>query len=268
LNVFKLELNTLQNNIFSSLFVGQFLFTLKEVGSTNNFLKEMLSKSTPVMNGTVIMAENQFAGRGQQQKSWHTEPGKNLTFSILLETGFLPIAQQFDLTMAISVAVFEALHPLLGEKLKIKWPNDIYYGDLKLGGILIENIIQGNQIKHSVIGIGLNINQVEFPDWLPNPTSLKQILLKDYDLKTLLSDICLRIEAGYLSLQNGDGPAVRKEYLSRLYWMNELKQFKANDELFEGTIKTVKESGLLVVENNKGAEMEFSFKEIQFLNGK
>jgi BirA family biotin operon repressor/biotin-[acetyl-CoA-carboxylase] ligase len=267
LNVFKLELNTLQNNIFSSLFVGHFFFTLKEVDSTNNFLKEILSKSTPVMNGTVIMAENQFAGRGQQQKSWHTQPGKNLTFSILLETDFLPIAQQFDLTMAISVAVFEALYPLLGEKLKIKWPNDIYYDDLKLGGILIENIIQGNQIKNSVIGIGLNINQVDFPDWLPNPTSLKQILRKDYDLKILLSEICACIEAGYLNLKNGDSLSARKAYLNRLYWLNERKNFKANDELFEGTIKTIRENGLLVVENNKGAELEFSFKEIQFLNG-
>jgi BirA family transcriptional regulator, biotin operon repressor / biotin---[acetyl-CoA-carboxylase] ligase len=268
LNVFKLELNTLQNNIFSSLFVGQFFFTLKEVDSTNNFLKQMLSNSTPVMNGTVIMAENQYAGRGQQQKSWHTEPGKNLTFSILLETDFLPIKSQFDLTIITSMAVFEALYPLLGENLKIKWPNDIYYGDFKLGGILIENIIQGNQIKKSVIGIGLNINQVDFPEWLPNPTSVKQILRKDYDLKTLLSDICACIETGYLGLKNGDGFAVRKSYLNRLYWLNELKPFKANDELFEGWIKTVRENGLLVVENNKGEELEFSFKEIQFLNGK
>jgi BirA family biotin operon repressor/biotin-[acetyl-CoA-carboxylase] ligase len=122
----------LQNNIFSGLFVGQNFLVLKEVDSTNNFLKELLSNSKPLMEGTVIMAENQYAGRGQHQNGWHAEPGKNLTFSLLLKPHFLPVIEQFDLIRAVSLGVFDALQPILGDKLKIKWPNDIYYADFKL----------------------------------------------------------------------------------------------------------------------------------------
>jgi BirA family biotin operon repressor/biotin-[acetyl-CoA-carboxylase] ligase len=256
----------LQNNIKLGLFVGQNLLTLKEVDSTNNFLKNLLSNSKPLPEGTVIMAESQYAGRGQQQNQWHSEPGKNLTFSLLLRPGFLNTQNQFDLTRAISLGVYDALEPLLGGQLKIKWPNDIYYGDKKLGGMLIENIVQGSQIKNSVVGIGVNVNQENFPAGAVNATSLKQILHADYDLKVLLSDISRYIEAYYLNLKAGKIDFVRKTYLSRLYWLNELKRFKANEEIFEATIIAVKENGLLIVKNNNGTEAEFSLKEIEFLN--
>ncbi|HZX59878.1 MAG TPA: biotin--[acetyl-CoA-carboxylase] ligase, partial [Mucilaginibacter sp.] len=122
-----------------------------------------MSNSKPLPDGTVIMADDQHAGRGQQNNRWHSEPGKNLTFSLLLRPSFLSVTRQFDLTRAVSMGIIEALRPFLGEKLKIKWPNDIYYEDRKMGGILIENTLQSNQIKNSVIGIGLNINQEAFP---------------------------------------------------------------------------------------------------------
>ena len=256
----------MQNNIFSGLFVGQNFVTIKEVDSTNNFLKQLASNSKPVIEGTVIMAENQTAGRGQQQNSWHAEPGKNLTFSLLLKPSFLPVTQQFDLVRAVSLGVFDALHPLLGDGLKIKWPNDIYYGDRKLGGMLIENMIQGGQIKNAIVGIGLNINQQTFPDYLPNAISVKQILQQDYDLKTLLSDICRYIEAYYLNLKAGKILFVRETYLTRLYWLNEQKEYKSKEGQFAGTIKSVKDNGILVVENNKHEELEFSLKEIEFVN--
>ena len=256
----------MQNNIFSGLFVGQNFVTIKEVDSTNNFLKQLASNSKPVIEGTVIMAENQTAGRGQQQNGWYAEAGKNLTFSLLLKPSFLPVTQQFDLVRAVSLGVFDALHPLLGDSLKIKWPNDIYYGNRKLGGMLIENMIQGGQIKNAIVGIGLNINQEKFPDNLPNATSVKQILQQDYDLKTLLSDICRHIEAYYLNLKAGKILFVRETYLTRLYWLNEQKEYKSKDGQFAGTIKSVKDNGILVVENNKHEELEFSLKEIEFVN--
>jgi BirA family biotin operon repressor/biotin-[acetyl-CoA-carboxylase] ligase len=268
LNVFELNIIiTLQNNIFSGLFVGQNLLTLKEVDSTNNFLKKLLSNSKPLPEGTVIMAESQFAGRGQQENKWHSEPGKNLTFSLLLKPSFLSISNQFDLTRAMSLGVFDALEPLLGEKLKIKWPNDIYYEDRKLGGMLIENLVQGEQIKNAIIGIGLNINQEDFPAGAINAVSLKQILHEDYDLRTLLADICKHIEAWYLGLKAGRDDFVRNSYLNRLYWLNEKNFFKTlNEKSFTGTIINVKYNGLLVVKNNNGDEKEFSLKEIEFLN--
>jgi BirA family biotin operon repressor/biotin-[acetyl-CoA-carboxylase] ligase len=256
----------LQNNIFSGLFVGQNFVTIKEVDSTNNFLKELVSNSKPLIEGTVIMAENQYAGRGQQQNGWHAEPGKNLTFSLLLKPSFLPVTDQFDLVRAISLGVFDALEPMLGNKLKIKWPNDIYYADQKLGGMLIENMIQGGQIKNAIIGIGLNINQEKFPDNLPNAVSLKQILQQDYDLKVLLSEICRNIEAYYLNLKAGKISFVRNTYLNRLYQLNEEKVYRSKDGVFNGIIKGVKDNGILVVKSNNGEELEFSLKEIVFLN--
>lgn len=256
----------MQNNIFSGLFVGQNFVTLKEVDSTNNFLKDLASNSKPLMEGTVIMAEKQYAGRGQQQNGWHAEPGKNLTFSLLLKPHFLPVTDQFDMVRAVSLGVYDALKPLLGDQLKIKWPNDIYYADYKLGGMLIENLIQGNQIKNAIIGIGLNVNQERFPADLPHARSIKQILHEDYDLKALLSEICRHIEAYYLNLKAGKISFVRKTYLSRLYWLNEKKSFKTQNTVFSGVIIDVKDNGKLVIQNNNSEENEFSLKEIEFLN--
>ena len=256
----------MQNNIFSGLFVGQNFVTLKQVDSTNNHLKELLSNSKPLPEGTVIMADNQYAGRGQQQNGWFASPGKNLTFSLLLKPHFLPLNNQFDLTRVISLGVFDAFQPLLGAALKIKWPNDIYYNDKKLGGILIENLVQGEKIKNSVVGVGLNINEGDFPDWVPNAISVKQILHGDYDKHFLLSDICRNIEAWYLNLKAGKVELVRKTYLSRLYWLNEQKAFKTGGGLLNGAITNVRDNGLLIVKNNNSRELEFSLKEIEFLN--
>jgi BirA family biotin operon repressor/biotin-[acetyl-CoA-carboxylase] ligase len=255
----------LQNNIFSGLFVGQNLVSLKEVDSTNTFLKNILSNSKPVPDGTVIMAETQYAGRGQRENTWHAEPGKNLTFSLLLKPGFLSAQQQFDLTRAVSLGVYDALYPLLRDSLKIKWPNDIYYGDKKLGGMLIENILHGSQIKSAIIGIGLNVNQENFPDNAVNATSIKNILQRDYELKNILAEICNNIEAYYLHLKAGRFEHVRNIYLSRLYWLNEQRQFKSNGQVFDGVIKNVKDNGLLVIDQN-GGEQVYNLKEIEFLN--
>lgn len=211
------------------------------------------------------MAESQYAGRGQQQNKWHSEPGKNLTFSILLTPTFLAVSDQFDLNRVVSLGVYDALYPYLGDGLKIKWPNDIYYGDRKLGGILIETHIQGSYIKDAIIGIGLNINQEGFESGAGNAISLKQILHRDYDLKTILSEICSHIEAYYLNLRADKFLLVRNTYLARLYWLNEVKPFRSNDQVFEGVIKNVKENGMLVVENNN-EQQEFSLKQIEFLN--
>lgn len=255
----------MQNNIFSALFVGQNLVTLKEVDSTNTFLKNILSNSKPLPEGTVIMAESQYAGRGQQQNKWNSEPGKNLTFSLLLNPVFLSPLNQFYLTRVISLGVAEALQAAAQSRISIKWPNDIYYNDRKLGGILIENILQGSQIKHAVAGIGLNINQEQFPDWVPNPVSLKQILHKDYDLRLLLSDICSRIEGWYLRLKAGQLDEIKTAYLNALYWYREVKNFRAGKVVFTGEVTGITEHGRLQVQQADGLH-EYNFKEIEFLN--
>ncbi len=255
----------MQNNTFSGLFIGHNLVTLTEVDSTNNFLKQSLANSTPLTEGTVIMAESQYAGRGQQSNKWHSEPGKNLTFSLLLKPSFLPVNQQFSLTIAISVGIIKALQKVLGAEVKIKWPNDVYFNDGKLGGVLIENMVQGQQIKNAIIGIGLNINQVNFDPAVPNPVSVKQILHKDYDAKHLLSEICACIEAAYLMLKAGNINTLKAFYLQNLYWLNELRPFRINGEQLEGRIEDVTATGQLVVSFDNELRL-FNFKEIEFLN--
>ncbi len=257
----------MQSNIFSGLFVGQNLVALKEVDSTNTFLKNLLSNSTPVPEGTVIMAESQYAGRGQQQNRWNSEPGKNLTFSLLLQPVFLSPLNQFYLTQVISLGVAETLNIIAGGGISIKWPNDIYYNDKKLGGILIENILQGSQIKYAVVGIGLNVNQQEFPQWVPNPVSLRQILHKDYDLRLLLSHLCSRIEGWYLRLKASKLADISAAYLALLYDYRQERSFRANGQEFIGTIAGVTQQGRLQVQQQGGLQ-EYNFKEIEFLHQK
>jgi len=211
------------------------------------------------------MAESQYAGRGQQNNKWHSEPGKNLTFSILLKPSFLSVNEQFSLNIATSVGIIKALEKVLGQGVKIKWPNDVYFNDGKLGGVLIENMVQGQQIKNTIIGIGLNVNQTDFDPSVPNPASVKQILHKDYDAKVLLSEICGCIEAAYLMLKAGNISKLKAFYLQNLYWLNELKRFKSNGEQFEGSIKDVTANGQLIVSIDDELRL-FNFKEIEFLN--
>jgi len=254
----------LQNNTFSTLFVGQNLIKLLAVDSTNTFLKRMVSNSEPLPEGTVIMAENQFEGRGQVESKWHAEPGKNLTFSILLHPSFLPVSEQFTLNMAISVAIQQALKKITGDGLTIKWPNDIYFDDKKVGGMLIENIISGSRIKACVVGIGINVNQEVFEDVLKGrATSLSQILHNHVNLISLLAEICSHIEAGYLKLKAGNYKTLRQDYLKFLYRFNVKANYRQNGEIFEGRIVDVSAYGFLSMETKKGL-MTYNFKEIEF----
>jgi BirA family biotin operon repressor/biotin-[acetyl-CoA-carboxylase] ligase len=256
----------LQNNTFSTLFVGQNLIKLLEVDSTNSYLKNLASKSEPLPEGTVIMAENQFAGRGQQENIWHTEAGKNLTFSLLLKPNFLALNEQFYLNIAVSLAIYKAISKYLSNDLAIKWPNDIYYRDKKLGGILIENTIVGNGIKSAVVGIGLNINQQSFsPAIAEKAISICQILQQDVNLENLLADICSCLESSYLQLKARNYTLLKQAYVDKLYKLKEKAFFRHNGEDFEGIIKGVTENGLLEIQ--KGTKiMTFNFKEIEFLN--
>lgn len=256
----------MQNNTFSTLFVGQNLIKLSAVDSTNNFLKRLVSNSEPLPEGTVIMADDQYAGRGQQNNVWKVAPGKNLTFSLLLKPSFLPLHQQFLLNMAVSIAINNVLTQLLGEGLSIKWPNDIYFRNQKLGGILIENSIVGNDIKTAIIGVGINVNQQYFDGELTTKaTSVFQILQKDVNLVGVLAEICSAIEGLYLQLKAGNRTNLKETYVNRLYQLNKLARYRKGGEVFEGVINGVADNGLLLMETDAGLQ-EFNFKEIAFLN--
>ncbi|WP_183892027.1 biotin--[acetyl-CoA-carboxylase] ligase [Pedobacter cryoconitis] len=255
----------MQNNTFSTLFVGQNLIKLLAVDSTNNFLKRMVSNSEPLPEGTVIMAENQYEGRGQVGSKWHAEPGKNLTFSILLRPSFIQPREQFNLNMTISIAIQKALESLIGTGLSVKWPNDIYFGHQKIGGMLIENIVAGSHIKACIAGIGINVNQEVFETELQQRAgSIYQILHRHVDLVTLLAEICSHIEAGYLKLKAGNYGNLRNEYLNYLYQYNVKANYRQNGEIIEGKIVDVGENGMLSLETIDGLKT-YNFKEIEFI---
>ncbi len=247
------------------MFVGQNIVKLQSVDSTNNWLKAYLSKSAPVAEGTVIMAEEQFAGRGQAGNTWISRPGENLTISILLKPGFLQPGEQFQLNKAVSLAVSDVLKRYLPDAVRIKWPNDLYAGDQKLGGILIENILQGNRIKHAIIGIGLNINQLEFDKSLKNVTSLRKILHIHYDISSILTEICAAIEARYLQLRAGRSKLQDKDYLEMLYAFNREQLFETEGITITGIIRGVTPAGRLIIDTPVSDNLSFGFKEIKFI---
>ena len=256
----------MQNNTFSTLFVGQNFIKLKEVDSTNNYLKKLTSNSEPLPEGTVIMADHQFAGRGQQESVWQTEPGKNISASIYLKPSFLPLKKQFYLNMAVSLAVSEALSDFLPHPVMVKWPNDIYYNKKKLGGILIENTLTGSTIKSAVIGIGLNINQQNFTGHLgAKATSLFQILHKEADLEFVMTKIFVYMEKYYLNLKSGKYEFLHQQYLKCLLNYNLSAGYRQNGRVFEGIIRGVEDNGLLNMEID-GNLFTFNFKEIEYIH--
>ncbi len=258
----------MQNNTFSTLFVGQNLIKLKEVDSTNNFLKNLVSKSEPLAEGTVIMADHQFAGRGQQESVWQTQAGKNISTSIYLKPSFLPLNKQFYLNIAISLAVSEALSCFVPQGIMVKWPNDIYYRNKKLGGILIENTLTGSAFKSSVIGIGLNVNQSEFSENISGrATSIIQILQREVPLMDIMEKIFIFMEKYYLILRAAKFSILQNDYLAKLYNYQIPALYKHNGEIFEGTIKGVEDDGRLNVDTKNGLKI-FNFKEIEFIHTK
>ncbi|UKJ08155.1 biotin--[acetyl-CoA-carboxylase] ligase [Solitalea lacus] len=247
----------------SALFIGQNLVSLSEIDSTNNYLKELLTNSTPLPEGTVIMADRQYSGRGQVNNQWITEPGKNLTVSFLLCPSFLSATQQFELNKVISLGVADCVNHFIGNKVSIKWPNDIYWEDNKLGGILIENFLSGASLKQSVIGVGLNVNQSIFPENI-KATSFNMISNKEFDLKICLNALSVFIEARYLQLKNGNVDKINNDYINQLYRMGTIDLYRANGEVFYGEIIGVSEVGKLIIQANNEAK-EFSFKEVEFI---
>lgn len=232
--------------------------------STNSYAAELLSKTSP-SEGTVIVAANQLNGRGQYGSKWHAEAGQNLTLSYILYPRFLALSAQFDLNIAVCLACKQAIEHFIGLQVKIKWPNDIYVGSRKIGGILIQNQVQSTQIKSSVIGIGLNVNQIEFPEDLPNPTSLRQINNQVLDHQQLIDVLSYFLEQEYLKLRQGNFLSRQLAYVENLYGFGQIFRFRDAEQLpFEGCIIGVDPEGRLQIEI-AGNKRTFGIKEIQFL---
>ncbi len=250
--------------ISNTLFTGKVLNYLPKVDSTNNFAKELLTKNTPI-DGTVILADEQFAGRGQIGNKWQSEPNKNLTFSIIYQTKFLKASEQFWLNKVISLGVCALVNSVYSgeEKVTIKWPNDIYVGKKKIAGILIENTIYGEYLNYSIIGIGLNVNQQVFEDAI-SATSLRRLLDKETDRISLLRMLLAMIERYYMLLKENKFELLHQTYIENLYQYKISSFYRIGDIIFRGQIIQVDDFGYLVLETEDGIK-KFGFKEISYM---
>lgn len=245
------------------MIIGSDTIFCKNAGSTNSCAAGMI-KSGHVSEGTLIHTNFQSAGRGQKGSRWESEDGKNLLFSIILYPSFVSPADQFIISIFISLGISDFLKTF-GCECKIKWPNDIYSGDDKIAGILIENSIAGNTITNSIAGIGLNINQEKFPAEIPNPVSLKILTGVDHDTGLCLQKLAGCLDRRYKQVISGEWTELRNEYISSLYRINKWCRFKSADRIFEGRIVSVSEQGCLQIEKKQGNKIEFAFKEVEFV---
>ena len=238
---------------------------IDETDSTNQWLKEHGDGSP---DSFVVVADYQTAGRGCGTNTWESERGKNLLFSILIhptQVGLdavssekqLPASEQFHISMAVSLAICEALGQFIGD-LSIKWPNDIYWRNGKICGILIENTLKGNAIKDSIIGVGLNVNQQTFHSNAPNPVSLWQISGQETDREQLLKDI-LRCLEHYLYQD------IKAQYRSLLYRRQGFHPYADKDGAFMAEIVNVEDDGHLLLRDDSGYDRRYAFKEVQFI---
>lgn len=246
----------------TTLFMGKNLVFMPECHSTNTFALGLCQQATPPTDGTVVITASQTAGRGQRGNSWITEPGKNLTLSIILKTQFLGIKDQFYLNIFTSLAVLDYLAARNCPRVNIKWPNDVYAGNRKICGILVENQVLGNKLSNSVVGIGLNINQQHFES--ESATSLSLETGGDYDLQSELETLLGALEARYLVLRQQNLQGLMKDYLDTMYWLNETHTFHANGVNFEGKITGVDTRGRLIIKE-RGEEKTFDVREVSYV---
>jgi len=252
----------------NTLFIGKKYIYLPSCHSTNDIAATYILNNQ-VLGGEVFVTSNQLNGRGQRGNQWVSEPDKNITLSIILKPNFLQAKDQFKLNIAISLGIIDFLNVYISRGLKVKWPNDIYCKDKKLGGILIENFLKKYNIDTSIIGIGLNINQNNFGE-LP-ATSIAYETNKVYQLSLLIGHLLECIEAKFLELKNNNFAKLKQHYISNLYRYQEKhnfidKKFKLGEK-FTGEILGVDVSGKLGIFNHKDKVMRyFDFKEVQFVN--
>ncbi len=233
-----------------------------ELESTNNYAKQLVSDK--VEEGTVVLAQFQSKGRGQQGNYWESETGKNLLFSLILYPDFLEAEFQFSLSMLVSLAIVSVLDEETDE-VQIKWPNDIYVGKLKIAGILIENTIKGSKLGSTIVGVGLNLNQEVFASNAPNPVSLKQLTNRDYEINKTLQQFLQNFDSLYHLLKTGRRADIEKAYLNRLLGKDEWRTYRKENHEFEAKITGIGEFGKLRMEDRSGKTLEFMFKEVEFV---
>lgn len=239
---------------------------VKELTSTNDYLSALCKESKAKEFYTVI-AESQTNGKGQRGNSWESESGKNLTFSIVLYPTALKAKHHFSLSMLTALSCIDALSNYT-HGFSIKWPNDLYWQDKKIGGILIENELEKKYITQSIIGIGLNVNQEEFHSSAPNPISLKQILGTDINREELLNKILRNIVGGYRHQEAdfaGTSLATSLLYRKHLYRRDGFHPYRDANGDFSAQLAEVKPDGRLALKDTDGNVRLYAFKEVEFI---
>ncbi len=247
----------------NTVFLGHNFISLSEIDSTNRFLSDLLSENPS--EGTVIVAEKQNSGKGQRGTSWFGESGKNLTFSMLLNPSFLPAEQMFVLSKMVAVALREAVQYFLPfAPVLIKWPNDILIEKKKVAGILIENQIEGNALKYTIIGIGLNINQLLFPEVIQHTAvSMKQYSGIEFSISAVLEKVLEKTEYYYHLLKEGKMAEIEHEYLLFLYGYQEVVSLEINQKRVEAYVVGVEKNGQLCVQTENKIQ-KFDIKAIKW----
>lgn len=235
-------------------------YFLEETTSTNDDAKDLRYK-----HGDVICAERQTAGRGQRGHKWVSGEGYNLTFSVVLEPGFLPVGEQFLLSEIVALALVDMMSSY-GIEARIKWTNDIYVGDKKIVGILIEHNYSSHSLARTVLGVGINVNQTEFDESLPNPTSMRLCVGRELDRREVLRTLYDKLMARYAELVAGEKQAIQQLYRERMYRLSEQHPFRLpSGEIVQASIEGVRSSGELILTHADGTRKEYLFKQIEFV---
>jgi BirA family biotin operon repressor/biotin-[acetyl-CoA-carboxylase] ligase len=262
--------------------LGTPFIELQSVDSTNNYALAQIHANL-AQPGTCYFAHEQTAGKGQRGKSWATERGANITLSIILKPGILKPFQQFQLSTCVAIATHNFLSKYAGQTIKIKWPNDLYWKNRKLGGVLMENIIGGvtdvrgqvtaeqpsvisyqpSNWKWAIIGIGINVNQTIFPSDLKNPVSLKQITGQNFDTVQLAKELCESADYFYKRLINNGADPLLDTYNQVLYKKDEVVTLKKDNRIFKTIVKGVSQTGQLITQ--QAVEEIFEFGEVEWV---
>ena len=242
------------------------LISLDETDSTNRYLTQYCNEHpAETSDFTTVVADFQTAGKGQRGNSWESEKGKNLMFSIAMFPTFIEAKNQFVLSEIVSLAVKEELDTCT-DGISIKWPNDIYWNEKKICGILIEHELEGRCLSRSIAGIGLNINQEVFRSNAPNPVSLRQITGREHDRTTLLQGILTRLHRYYTQLQQEDNSnTVDMRYHQSLFRREGYHPYQDSDGRFMARLLRVEADGRLVLEDEGGRERSYLFKQVQHI---
>ncbi len=232
-----------------------------EIGSTIDEARDL-----KYVHGDVIAAEHQTAGRGQRGNKWSSAAGKNLMFSVVLDTSFLRVTEQFLLLQTVALALADTFAEY-GLDARIKWTNDIYIGDRKITGVLIDHSIKDGMLARSGVGIGINVNQTEFEDWLPNPTSMALETGTEYDRREVLDRFYGRLMERYDMLKRGRRDEIAAQYHEKIYRLDTPAHFAIPgvEGRFTGIIRDVEPGGELIVEDITGHKNTYLFQQISFI---